>query len=192
MKYLVILIVSAAAAIAAGCATPTEGDRQLNHQNKMAGAMIEEVAAEPEVRQAGKDVKENSAVLEKNLMGAPKEPKPYSPPASAAAREQSTKEHENTWGKVIGNAVLGFLLGGVATKVITRYVGGPVGPALVSVVEGIARVREESMAKEGAAAGTLTVDELLGALMKSQEDPRVRELVKSLAHKAEAKLAAQL
>jgi hypothetical protein len=66
--------------------------------------------------------------------------------------------------------------------------GGPAGKALATVVEGVTRIRKK--AKE---SGSITLDDLLAELKTAQEkDPAIHALIKSLAHKAEARLAGKL
>lgn len=94
------------------CSGITEGDRRANWQNVEAGAFIEANAAQPEVAQAGKDVKENATVVA-GAIGKPEEPKSYTVDESTKAREDSAKEH----------AEQGGLLSWIA-----KTVGGLLGP----------------------------------------------------------------
>lgn len=77
-----------------------EETRNLNRQNKHAGELIESKAADPEIRQAGKDVAANSTVIEK-IEGPPKEDKPYSPQESKDARDKGEQ--------AAGGGILGIL-----------------------------------------------------------------------------------
>jgi hypothetical protein len=177
-----------------GCTTPTQGDKSLNDQNKKAGAFVAATAAEPSVRQAGADVRANSETLEKNLIGPPAEPKPYSSAASQKAREDSEAEHATPLWKLIlggaGTVLLTFLGQGWAARFFPMLLGGTAGKALGSVVEGVTRVRENAVANGGA----VQIDDLLEMLKKAQgeEGSPIHKLIQELAHKAEAKLAAKL
>jgi hypothetical protein len=175
-----------------GYVKPTEGDRQVNHQNMGAGAFIEATAEEPEIKQAGADVRENALALEANLIGKPEQPTPYSPQASADTRKKSTEEHSTPWWQVLLGGLATFIAGGGAFRILARvapvFFGGPIGGALTAVVEGIARARETIRSRpEG--QRHLSEEDLLAALRQAQENPKIREVVKDLAHKVEAKLA---
>jgi hypothetical protein len=119
MRPYVILV----ALLLAGCVTPTEGDRQLMHQNQQAGDLIASREDAPmDVRAAGEVVSLNSAALMENL-GAPEEPKAYSKEQSAILREKAKQEHKEPpaflkwiidtasplvpWGGVAGSVILG-------------------------------------------------------------------------------------
>lgn len=185
MKHLGICL-AAFLALGGGCATPTEGDRQLVDQNEKAGAYIETTASEPGVKQAGRDVRENSTTLKKNLTGEPKQPQPYSPQASAAAREQSTQEHSSPWWKTALTILLSAIGGGGLAGIGARLLGGPAATALQAVVQGVINVRQK------AAGGMLTADVVLDELKKAQEAAGVQPFVAGLAKKIEAKLGLKL
>lgn len=65
--------------------------RDLNHQNREAGAFVAKEAEKPAVKQAGKDVAENSNEVLKTT-GEPENPVPYTPEASAEARKRAEEE----------------------------------------------------------------------------------------------------
>lgn len=77
-----------------GCGTLTisESDKQLNAQNRAAGELIEKKAADPEIKQAGADVKLNATQLA-TVIGEPQEKKEYSPVVSGESRKQSKEDH---------------------------------------------------------------------------------------------------
>jgi hypothetical protein len=176
-----------------GCTTPKEGDREVNHQNIGAGKFIKLAAAEPEVRQAGADVEENSKTLEKNLIGPPAKPLPYSPANSERGRKQSDDDHATPWWQTLLGGLGSFLLGNVFTRlfatVAPRIIGGPAASAALAVIEGIARAREKARSNPD---GKLSEADLLEALAAAQGDPKIHEFVRSLSHKAEARLAGRL
>lgn len=188
MKLMQTLAIVAAFLSLSGCAWlglvhPTETDRQLNRQNVDAGYTLETSSSDPTVKQIGSDVKENSLALEKNLLGKPENPKPYSAQMSKELREKSDKERATPWWQLalggVGTVLLGVLVRGLAA--------GPIGPAATVLVEGITRLRQ---AVKSAPDGKLTLDEgqILGIVSEAQKDPKVKSLIASLAHKAEAKL----
>lgn len=203
-----VLLLALLALVLPACATtPTQGDKQLNHQNKEAGEFVEKTATDPTIIQAGKDVKENSTVLEKNLIGPPEKPQPYSPKASEKARDDSTQEHSTPWYMELLKMGVGFLLGGGAVQVLAKFAPflamgpvakiaaalkglQPVQPALETMVEAVARTREKAAAN----GGSITIDTLLAELSKLQgpEGSPIRELIRKVAHKKEAELAAKL
>jgi hypothetical protein len=73
-----------------GCGI-TDSARQLNMQNVGAAETIISMTDEPALLQAANDIKANSLALAEEL-GAPDEPKPYTPETSAAARKTHREE----------------------------------------------------------------------------------------------------
>lgn len=90
MRFLAII---ALAILLPACAT--DSDALLNDQNIEAGDYIEKNAVQPNIKQAGKDVKLNAQTLAKNAVGdaKPELKKPYSPENSKAFRDDSDKSH---------------------------------------------------------------------------------------------------
>jgi len=183
----------AALLLAGGCSVP-DSARQANHQNRGAGALIAEKSTDPEIKQAGTDVALNAEAVESHI-GAPQEPKPYSPAVSAAARDQAKKDAETPWWKLalgsIGTFLLGLLTNRTLTTLLPSVFGGPAGTAAVALAEGIARVRD-AIKSRPAGEQAITEKDLLELLVQAQKDPAVRDYITSLAHKAEAKLNLQL
>jgi len=179
-----------------GCwgAEVKDSDRQLNRQNAEAGRFIETKADDPQVKQAGRDVKSNALTLEKNVIGPPDNPKPYSPAASQEARDSSDKEHSIPWwhGLLIGvGSVLATVLGqGWLAGLLPHIFGGPLKDVAVSAVESITRVRDRIKANGGTMA--LNEETFLGIIQEAQKDERVKGLIQNLAHKAEEKLAKRM
>lgn len=186
MRVSIIILALAVA----GCCTPTEADRQVLHQTREAGALIEAKAIDPVVKQAGADVRLNSETLAKNLVGQPQNPQPYSPEASGQARKDSDKSHE-------GSGFLGFLLavGGtllgvagllpIAQRFLPMLLGGRAAKAAEAVIEGVAKVRA---AAKAAPDGKLDHDAILKLIVSVQDDPKVKELISDLAQKAQERL----
>ena len=175
----------------AGCGTTiTDGDRSLVYQNKGAGEFIESNSTQPEIQQAGKDVKENSTSLEKSV-GLPKNPQPYTPEASKGSRENREQEHKAKWYDFILPALAGLIGGGGLTKILAsvapRIFGGPAGAALSAVISGVSAVREKAAANEDK---KIHIDDIMAELIKAQEDVNVRELVRGWVKKVEEKIKA--
>ena len=190
------------------CAHVTEADREVNHQtlgaaryigSQVALAMAGNTASLLDLARIGAaahDIEQNSLVLQKNALdGPPKIEKAYSPDEAKAARAASDASHETPWWKVALGGAGTFLLGLLTSGKLTRFLpflAGPFGSALNLVVEGIARVRSQAEESDG----TIKLEGeggLLETLAKVAEtDPRAHELIKLLAHKAEAKLGGQL
>lgn len=196
-----LLCVVLALAVSAGCATVTEADRELNHQNvdaaRVASALIAAGAADPTGTLAAlgvilADVGKNSSQLQASLGGPPKAPKPYSTEESQKARDAAKASHETPWWKVALGGLGTFLVGLLTSGRLARFfpfLAGPVGVALSVVTEGIARVREKAAAN----GGTITLPDLLTALKTvAEKDPKAHELIKAVAHKAEEKLGLHL
>lgn len=194
MSRFAILILVPWVLLGNSCAGTSEADRALNHQSKEAGKFIKtNPDAPPVVQQAGADVEANSAALEKNLLGSPKDPTPYSPDESKRQREQSDTDHTTPWWKLIlgglGTAAITWFSRGGLLRLLPGFAGGPVGIGLNLLVEGISRVRE----KAAASGGNVPVADLLATLKETTEaNPAAHALIRDLAHKAEAKLAARL
>lgn len=177
------------ALLLSGCVTPTEADRQLLHQTKEAGKLITERAVDPVVKQAGVDVTANSETLAKNLVGNPAQPRPYSPEESAKTRDDSDKSHESGWfGLLLTGALTLMGAGGllpIAQRFLPMILGGRAAKAASLAVEGIAKVRA---AAKASADGKLGLDDITKLIEEAQTDPRVQELLATLAKKAEEKL----
>ena len=175
-----------------------EGTREANHQNKDAGLFVAAKAEDPAVKQAGNDISANAETVEQNL-GAPEKPKPYSPEASAATRDKAKQEKKDAdaipWWQLALAGVGTFLGGNLFTRlfgvIAPRIVGGPLGGALVAVVEGITRVREDIRGRPPGEQH-ITEEDLLKLLGESQKDPKIQELIAGLAHKLESRLSLRL
>ena len=180
-----------------GCKTPTEGDRRLNNQNIHAGEYVEKTATQPEVAQAGKDVKENSRTLEKSLELQPKTPEPYTPAKSKEAREQSEKEHAVSpfWAVLggIGTAVVGWFLRGGALRLFATLAptaaAGPLGTVATVLIEGIAKARQKA---QESTDQKISEADLVGILDGLQKDAGVQKLVDKLREKIEPKVTGLL
>lgn len=199
-RPVALAILCLALGVGGGCTTPTEGDRQANHQNKGAGRFIKTTATDPEVKQAGADVEANSETLEKNLIGPPAERKPYSPQASKEAREQSDKEHAESWLWTAAKGALAAAAGWFGRGGFIRLFGllfptvaaGPLGAVGGLLTTAIARVREAA-AENGGQIKIEGEGGLLEILTKeAASNPAAHALIRELAHRAEAKLAAKL
>ena len=101
MRYLIIILLI----FTIGCGL-TESTKELNHQNQEAGGFIAKNAADPIIKQAGEDIKDNSIAIKTDI-GEPEEPKSYSPEESAAARDRQVEEIETRL--AIGNGALDWL-----------------------------------------------------------------------------------
>lgn len=105
-----------------GCIGATEGDKQVNAQNYLAGKFIEQNAKSEVVKQAGKDVSDNAEELSKSI-GIPKNPpSQYSPEASAQARDQAKKEREEESG--IFTSIKSFVSSNVPYGGLALLIGG--------------------------------------------------------------------
>lgn len=201
MKTLTIMICSV---LLIGCATATEADRALNHQNvgaaKAAMAMLAGASGDPMAALAAltvvvSDIQKNSEQIQMSLGGPPKEPKPYSTEESEKARKAAKESHETPWWKValggLGSFMLGLITSGRLASVFP-FLAGPFGAALSLLTGGIARVRE----KAATTGGTISVegqDGLLSMLKaEASTNPAAHALIKALAHKAEEKLGLKL
>ncbi len=181
------------------CENVRESDRQLNDQNKGAGEFIEKTSTQPEVAQAGKDVKENSLQLEAGAIGKPAAPATYSPQKSQEEREKSKEEHKGMgwlgWLGAIAGIGASFVgAGGVMTPILTRIfpraMGGPAVKVAMSVIDGVARAREKAAETPDK---KLSLDVLIGELAKAKYDlpPKYQDLLKAWVHEKEAELAAK-
>lgn len=133
-----------------GCAGGAEEARNLNRQNLHAGELIETRATDPEVKQAGKDVKLNSTVIEK-IQGPPKEDKSYSEKESAEARAKGESVSGGFW---VG-------LGGIAVTIASLAWAFLKTTALKHAATAIETlVTSGQKVKEKAAAGTLTPEDV--------------------------------
>lgn len=201
MKTRLALMVFVGLILTGGCSskdTVTDGDRSLSHQNVGAARVILGQTTEPGIVAPAKDIEANS---EQQLRGwgLPVTPKPYSTEVSVAARKKTEEEHATPWWQVIlagaGTFLLGVLgRGGIGTLLATvapRFAAGPLGAAAVSLVEGIARVREDIKSRPDGQKSISELD-LLEILGEAQKDPKIKELIRTLAHKAEEKLALHL
>lgn len=72
----------------------TEGDREALDQAKKAGAMVEEKATDPEIKQAGQDTRKNLEVIQRGPVAPPRVDVPYTPENSAEARRRAVKDRE--------------------------------------------------------------------------------------------------
>jgi len=81
-----------------GCANITDGDQKLNEQNYLAGTFVHKNAESPEVKQAGKDIADNSKALAKTIGISQKPETEYTPELSSLARDQAKQEHEEDSG----------------------------------------------------------------------------------------------
>lgn len=196
-----LLCVVLALTVGAGCATVTEADRELNHQNvdaaRVASALIAAGAADPTGTLAAlgvilADVGKNSSQLQASLGGPPKAPKPYSTEESQKARDAAKASHETPWWKVALGGVGTFMIGLLTSGQLARFfpfLAGSVGTALALVTSGFARVREKATAN----GGTINMVDLLSAMKTEAEtNPKAHALIKDFAHKAEEKLGLHL
>lgn len=88
-----------------------EGDREVLHQAREAGAFVAKAAESPVVQRAGADVQAGATTLQKTAIGPPAVQEPYTPEASAKARERAEGEQTHQVG--LGQQLLG-LVGGLA------------------------------------------------------------------------------
>lgn len=180
-----------------GCRTPTEGDKRLNNQNIGAGEFVEKTATEPEVKQAGKDVKENSLTLEKSLDLKPAKPESYSPALSKEARKQSEEEHAvSPFMAFLGglaSVAVGWLLRGGAVRLFSTVaptaMAGPLGTVATALVEGIARIRQKAQADPDK---KVSEEDILSILEVLQSAKGVQPLVDKLRSKIEPKVTGLL
>jgi hypothetical protein len=176
-----------------GCVQPSEGDRRLNNQNIKAGEYVEKTATQPEVIQAGKDVKENSLALETALELKPKVPEAYTPAKSKEGRKQSEEEHATSpfWAVLggIGSAALGWLLRGGALRLFASIApvaaGGPLGAVASILIEGVAKIRQKAQESEDQKVSETDMLEILGPLAK---DAGVQGLIDKLREKIEPRV----
>ncbi|MGI0149611.1 MAG: hypothetical protein ACREDF_08795 [Thermoplasmata archaeon] len=193
MKTLLI----SAVLVLAGCVTEntvTEGDRQMSHQNRMAVILAMQLlaphaAAIPALALVAlEDIQKNADQQLKNW-GPPKSPQSYSPEASKKAREESQKEHSESWWMTLGKGAVGFLLGGGLVRVLgytfPKLLGGPVGIAATTLIEAIAKIRKRG---EDSPDRKVGVEDILGELSKAQDVEGVRTYVQKLSEKIEKKL----
>jgi len=96
MKYFIVLLV-----VFTGCGV-TNSTRKLNYQNYDAAIKINSKTTDPEIKQASKDIAENSAEISE-VIGLPDRLEPYSPETSHAAREESRQERN------ILDSIVGFV-----------------------------------------------------------------------------------
>jgi len=191
MKNLRIIVLSwCLSGAAISCASTAEGDRQLVDQVLKASALvINGVVIGPDAVQAMMDIKKNAEVLQANL-GGPKEPKPYSPQASAEARQKATEQHQNPWWQSLLTSLIGIAIGGGAARalvgVFPSVFAGPVGSALKSMVEGVAKARKQA---EQSPDQKLHIDKVLETLAEAQNDGDIREYVRAYAKRVESKLS---
>lgn len=180
MRYVFFVVLSS-------CARITPADRALNAQNKSAGEFVARSAESAEVRQAGEDIRANSETLERNVFGPPEQPVKYSPQESASLRKASEKERKGEVWSILLNALVGFLLGGGAVRILQRFapfaLGGPAGSALRAMIEAVARVRGQAQS-----TGTIGVADLLLELEAQQKKRNVQNLVAREAHRVEQRI----
>jgi hypothetical protein len=176
-----------------GYVKPTEPDRQLNHQNIGAGALVESSATDPVVKQAGSDIRQNSTTLEKSLDLKPEKPLAYSPKTSGEKRRESEESHETPWWKLILGGALTTLAGWLGRGGFLRLLAvvaptaaaGPLGTVASVLIEGIARIRLKAQASPTKTISDEDVTALLGEL---QATAGVQGLVDKLRAKIEPKV----
>lgn len=173
-----------------GCASIKESDRQLVNQTKQAGKIVEDKSADPELRQAGKDIRLNMESLEKST-GLPEKPTLYSPQASAAARELREYEHRKRWYDYILPGVVALLGGGgllgIARKLAPTFLAGPAGTALSALIEGVENVKESVDASPDKKVDWSVIASELASV---QDNAGVREFVRNQVAKVQEKLKA--
>lgn len=132
--YLRCMMLLLVAVVLPACAT--DSDAVLNDQNIEAGAYIESHSLQPDVKQAGKDVKLNSQTLAKNVTGdAPVAlKKPYTPENSKVARDDSDKSHTSTWWPWISGALA--LMLPIVFQIARSH---PLGAVVASLIEPYAK-----------------------------------------------------
>ena len=188
MKRLV-LVLALAWVGNSGCASIKESDRQLNYQNKWAGKYVEDKATDPDVKQAGRDVRLNSEALEKT-MGLPEKPAPYTAQNSAAAREAREIEHRKRWYDYILPGIVALVCGsglfGIARKLAPTFLAGPAGTALSAMIEGVENVKESMDASPDKKVDWSVVAAELASV---QDNAGVREFVRNQVAKVQEKLA---
>lgn len=192
-RILSFMFIACVIGTSVGCATVTEGDRQLVDQIvKASEIVINGVVIGPDAIQAIMDVKKNSEVLQANL-GSPKTPAPYSPKASAEAREKAREQHESPWWKVLVSSLAGAVLSGGAFRflapIFPALFAGPVGTTMNALVEGIARVRQKAAQNP---AGTLSIQDIMTILTSLQDQAGVKEFVSKQAKAVESKFKIEL
>ena len=131
---------------------------------------------EPRIAKAGRDVQENSGVLQR-WVGAPEAAQPYSPAASAAARQASVDEHGTPWWLGALGALAGILTGAGGLRMLS-------GRALAAGVEGVSRALAHA---DENGNGAVRAEDLRWALKDSQERAGVREHVRKVARRVEAR-----
>jgi hypothetical protein len=188
MRPRILVIVLGLLMVVYGCAS--EATRNLNDQNRQAGAMIkQDPAATPATKQAGADVEANSTAMAKEL-GQPKTPLPYTP-ANSDDQRKKVPTHWYTgiltgaWG-LLGAFVAG---GGLANLVgrIAPVVAGPWGGIVTTLVTGI--VKGRSLAEAGTVATPQdAIKKMLVALESELSDDGYQGQVKALAKQIEGEL----
>ena len=180
-------------ATSVGCASIAEGDRQLVDQTLKASVMvINGVIIGPETVQAMLDIKKNAEVLQANL-GAPKDPKPYSPQASEEARKKATEQHQNPWWNTLLSGLAGVVLSGSAARFLMpffpSFFAGNVGKTMTTLIEGIASVRRKA---DQSPDKKLSIDDIMTQLVFHQDKDGIREFVKNQADIAEGRMNLEL
>jgi len=189
MRLLGFLSLSCAIALFVSCVGVAEGDRQLVDQiNRASEVILVNDLFGPRQAQAVMDIKKNSEVLLKNL-GEPKNPQPYSPEASEAARKKATESHQTPWWTMLFTAISGLGVGGALVRglvtVFPTLFAGPVGVALKSMVDGITAVRQQA---DSIPDKKVHIDEVLAKLKIAQESDGTREYIRTCAKESEERL----
>jgi hypothetical protein len=146
-----------------------QGDKNLVHQTREAGELIERhPASPPEVKQAGGDVRLNMETLAPSV-GEPKNPMPYSPQVSAETRviakqEQSEPPAALKWLSNIVSPIIPWaspaLLG--AWGIFERLRRGKALQRLTAVYQGVESVKEKVGGGQYADAITETLRTVAG------------------------------
>ena len=157
-RISLIVLVLGLCFLTSGCVTA--GDILLNDQNIKAGKLINEKATDPEVKQAGIDIVNNSTVLIDALGSAGIDAPAYSTDVSLALREQSNAEHTNLekvgtglWDKVSG-ALPGWLSGamlalfGLFQTITKKITNKKKTDQVYALVEGIQDIRKSTKDKD--------------------------------------------
>lgn len=168
MRTATILVTLVLALGAGGCTGGnwvTEKDKELNWQTHQALQQVNHFLAAlgsiglpaplvevfPRAAQAAKDAEENVQTRIKSH-GEPKEKKPYSAEASAAARKDSTASHSMSWWKVGGIGILTLL----GTTMANRFA-----PGLGGIISKLAGGLFDSQSTKVAKANTAAMEQYL-------------------------------
>lgn len=108
----VFVLASVVASIGCNIVQATEGDRELADQNQKAAALIQKKTADLSITVPAMDIELNSKQQLENW-GPPKEPKPYDPATSKAAREKAKEEHKDS--------IFWPVVGGIASAALSWF-----------------------------------------------------------------------